>query len=227
MRKQQRLADKRTKRDECRRFGECGSTYATPEAGNVGRTGHQCRQTACPAPYFTGVGWAATGLSALNDAGTGLDSLNTWTTDYLDVRSGPGGFVYARKPGMMYGEYGRPAAFRVDTMFRKNTALISTTTKLRYVSKGGGALAVVGGVLTYYDEVESGHSEAEAAVAAGASVAGGFGGAWAGAQAGAVVGSFFGPVGTVVGAGVGALVGGFVGSEFGKSAVNEVWSWFK
>lgn len=111
-------------------------------------------------------------------------------------------------------------------MFRKNRGLISTSTKLKYVSKGGGALVAVGGVLTYYDQVESGKSEAEAATAAGVSALGGAGGAWAGAQIGATIGAFGGPGGIVVGAAVGAVVGGVIGSELGTRGVNLLWSRF-
>jgi RHS repeat-associated protein len=170
-------------------------------------------------PYYTGAYWTYTGISAINDAGQGLETVKTYTEAYLDVKNE--GFLYR------YGDPGgRLQANQVNTRFRQNTALIESGTKLRYLSRAGSALAVVGGGLTYYDEVSKGHSEAEAVSVAGVSTLGGMGGAWAGAQAGMFVGSFFGPGGTIVGGLIGAGIGGFAGSEGGTAFVHKMWSWW-
>jgi RHS repeat-associated protein len=183
--------------------------------------------TTCSVPLsITVPKWVTIALSAVNDAGQGLDYVKTYTRDYLAGRNDGRLYQYGRYTLAAMDE-GRDNAHKVNTMFRKNQYLIDYGSKFKYFSKAGGPLLALGGVLTYAEQVSTGHSEAEAVTAAVVSTALGYGGAIAGAKAGMVIGSFFGPpVGTVVGGALGAAVGGFIASEAGTAVVNEVWSWF-
>lgn len=168
-----------------------------------------------------GTNYSASLLNAVNDFGEGLERVKRRAFN-LDTRR-------LDWESRWFNKVDRDAAFKVQTLFRKNdkVGFLDKATHLRYFGKIGVVGNVLDAAFTYQEEKDEGASDFKAGSVAVAGAVGSYYGAVMGAEIGATIGTMICPgVGTVVGGVVGAVVGGFAVGEGAKAAVKGIFHLF-